>query len=678
MDSSPGTHVNSVDGDVYGRLVQARDIHSLTINAGERPAPPPGADVVLDPPRPATAVRGREGLVGELLAEMRAGAAVPHVLTGPGGFGKTTVAAELAGRARAEGRTVFWVRPGSVAASMIEVAVELGGSRREAEEVRTTRHLAMRWVWRHLDDAPRPWLLVIDNADRPEELDPENRPGDQLGWMRASPGGFVLVTTRVDDPAQWAPARIHRVEALEAGAAASALADHAALAGTAGAEELAERLGRVPLALSLAGRILATHRVLFPDARALLARLEEGVDRLDELAAPFVTGPDVDRRLLSGVWDLSLRSVAEREPYARPLLQVLAVLGSNAVPVPLRRLPPAELASGPLEGLDDVGLARAVNALIVHGLVALGEHGGEAALRMHPLVAETVRAGIGDSAVTDIVSGLLQWRPDSDFTLEASAYTALAGVLARVHHARHPTVVQASVGRFRVAMLLGDRMEAERSLGRLVETAEAALGGTHPETLRARHAWADSLRALDRWGEAQEIYRSVHSDRVSRLGPDHPDTLSSLHQVALIAGLRGDLKAAEQGFQTVLAAYEGREEEPTALHALQNLAYIRMLRGDNDGAEAGFLRVREAWSRVLGEDHPNTGQADYFLARNAAERGDHARAAAMFDEVARTRAAAMGEENTLVVQARERAERARQAVKGSDARGRGDEGGPLT
>ncbi|SHI96382.1 Tetratricopeptide repeat-containing protein [Nocardiopsis flavescens] len=662
MDSPSGPRANTVHGDVYGRLLQARDIHSVTIGAGERPAPPPGADVVLDPPRPAVAVRGREGLVGDLLAEMRAGTDVPHVLTGPGGFGKTTVAAELAQRARAEGRTVFWVRPGGVAASMIEVAVELGGSRREAEEVRATRHLAMRWVWRHLDGAPRPWLLVIDNADRPEELDPEHRPGDQLGWMRASPGGFVVVTTRVDDPAQWAPARLHRVGPLEAGAAASALADHAAPEGAAGAGELAERLGRVPLALALAGRILATHRVLFPDARALLARLEEGVERLDELAAPFVTGPDADRRLLSGVWDLSLRLVAEREPYARPLLQVLSVLGPDAVPVPLRRLPPAELASGPLEGLDDVRLARTINTLLVHGLVTLGGHGGETSLRSHPLVSETIRAGIGDSAVTDVVSRLLRRRPDNDFTLEASAYAALAGVLTRLHHARHPAVVQASVGRFRVAMLLGGREEAERSLALLAETARAALGGTHPEALRARHAWADALRALDRWEEAGRVYDSVHRDRRDRLGPDHPDTLSSLHQVALIAGLRGDLEASEQGFHAVLAAHGGREEEPTAVSALQNLSSIRMLRGDTGAAWEGFLRVREIRGRLLGEDHPDTLEADYYLAGAAAERGEHALAAEMFDRFARSRAEAVGEDGPMVAEARARAERAREAA----------------
>ncbi|WP_436886513.1 tetratricopeptide repeat protein [Nocardiopsis dassonvillei] len=660
MDSPPEPHANTVNGDVYGRLLQARDIHSVTINAGERPAPPPGADVVLDPPRPATAVRGREGLVGTLLAEMRAGASVPHVLTGPGGFGKTTVAAELAGRARAEGRTVFWVRPGSVAASMIEVAVELGGSRREAEEVRATRHLAMRWVWRHLDGAPRPWLLVIDNADRPEELDPEHRPGDQLGWMRASPGGFVVVTTRVDDPAQWAPARMHRVEPLEAGAAASALADHAALEEPAGAGELAERLGRVPLALSLAGRILATHRLLFPDARTLLARLEEGVDRLDELAAPLVTGPDADRRLLSGVWDLSLRLVAEREPYAEPLSRVLAVLGPDAVPVPLRRLPVEVLARGPLEGLDEVALARAVNALVVHGLVALGGHGGETALRMHPLVSETIRAGIDDTAVTGVAEALLLRRADHDPLMEAGAHHALEQVWERLPGETDQAAFRARTRRSRALMLLGFREEAVNRLRALAAAGTERLGTSHPETLSTRHALGDALRSLDRFAEAEEVFRTVHRERESVLGPDHPDTLSSLHQVALVVALGGDLEAAGRLFHDVWEA-AGDEEEPTAVQARENLAYLRMLRGDHEAAAKGFRWARGTWERLLGARHPRTINADYLLARNAAERGDHAQAVPLFEKVARIRSEILGENHLLTVDARDAAERSRAA-----------------
>ncbi len=383
---------NTTRGTVHGQLLQARDIHHLTVasvpetNAPDTVVP----DISLAPPLPATAVRGRTRLLEELITAMGSGTSVPHVLTGPGGFGKTTVAAALAAHARGEGRRVFWVRAGDVSAGLLEAAVEAGGPRSEAEEVRDSPQRAARWAWQHLDRSPEPWLLVFDNADRPEELDPLHRPGEQVGRLRTSPAGFVLVTSRVDDPALWAPAQLHTVGELSNAAAGAALADHAGEETLPGAEELAERLSGIPLALALAGRILAAHRVLFPDARALLKRLEEdGVTHLDSLAEPFA--PE-EKDLLSGVLHVSLELVVDREPAALPILRLLSDLGGEGTPVPLRRLAPEILRKETLCLDDGAEGARAVDTLALHGLVRLVRNEKDTELHLHPLVSEAVRA----------------------------------------------------------------------------------------------------------------------------------------------------------------------------------------------------------------------------------------------------------------------------------------------
>ena len=658
---APPPKGTSARGDVHGQLVQARDIHGgVTVNAPQAPAPV--ADVSLDPPRPATAVRGRTELLAGLRAAMERGAPVPHVLTGPGGFGKTTVAAALAEHARSEGWTVFWVSPDAILPSMLEVAVELGGSRQEAEQFKTAPRQAARWVWRQLDQSPRPWLLVIDNADRPEELDPENRPGEQRGWMRASPGGFVLVTSRVDDPALWAPAKVHQVKVLEGEDAARALADHAGDSELSGAEALVERLGGVPLALSLAGRILATHRVLFPDANSLLNRLREGVAELDELAGPLVNGADSERRLLSGVWELSLRMAAEREPNAAPLLRILAVLGPNAATVPLRRLPLSELAGGALDPFGEADLARAVNALVVHGLVTVGQRSGETSLRLHPLVSETVRASLGPESLPllETVERLLLWNADYDPSLELVGHTALRGVLLRLHGPGHPDPTRADTLAGRVMMLLGHAETAERKLRDIVERSRVDLGGNHPECLRAQHALADALRAMDRIEEAEELYRAAADERESVLGPRHPETLSSRHQVALMAGLRGDLDASEEGFRAVWQVYAdlSLEDNRTALYTLENLSFIQLLRGDPDSAEHGFHQVRKARVRTLGQLHPHTVESDFNLARAAFAREDYRTAVERFGQVVELREEILGEDHPLTAMAREWLEKA--------------------
>ncbi|GAB2493420.1 tetratricopeptide repeat protein [Nocardiopsis aegyptia] len=667
MVSPPDAHDNAVHGAVSGQLVQARNIHGgVTINVP--PAPPaPLSDVSLDPPRLATAVRGRDELLAELGAAMEVGAPVPHVLTGPGGFGKTTVAAALAEQARADGWTVFWVRPGSVAASMLEAAVEVGGSRAEADRVRPTRRQAARWVWRHLDNAPRPWLLVIDNADRPEELDPENRPGDQLGWMRASPGGFVLVTSRVDDPAQWAPARVHRIGQLDGDAATGALSDHAGLVGLPGARALAERLGGVPLALFLAGRILATHQVLFPDARALLHGLDQGVSKLDELAAPLVSGGDTERTLLSGVWELSLRLVSENEPKAAVLLRLLSVLGPFASEIPLRRLPITELGAGVLGRLSEAELARLVNALVVHGLISVVSPQGETALRLHPLVSETVRARFGESdlPLVEEAERLLALQRDHDLGFELRAQSTVTDLYLRLRFRADPAVIDSIVSGARSLMLLNFTDEALSVLEPAVEEAVGALGASHPATLRAQHAVGDVFRAQEQIEEAEAVYRAVHRVREESLGPTHPETLTTRHQLALMAGLRGDLDTAEEGFRAVWEALAeaAPEDHTTSLQALENLAYVRMLRGDLEAAEEGFRHVLRVRREVLGSRHPVTVSSEFYVARNAFERGDHTRAEKGFGRAFRERVRILGEDHPTTQAAREWWEKAQRRLR---------------
>jgi tetratricopeptide (TPR) repeat protein len=627
MASPPDAHDNASHGAVYGQLVQAGDIHGgVTINAPAQAAPTaPVADVSLDPPRLATAVRGRDALLAELGAAMKAGAPVPHVLTGPGGFGKTTVAAALAERARADGWTVFWVRPGSVAASMLEAAVELGGSRAEAEQVRPTRHQAARWAWRHLDNASRPWLLVIDNADRPEELDPENRPGDQLGWMRSSPGGFVLVTSRVDDPAQWAPARVHRIGELDGAAAATALTDHAGTAELAGADELAERLGGVPLALFLAGRILATHRVLFPDARALLGRLDEDLSALDRLAAPLVGGHDGDRRLLSGVWGLSLRLAAEKDPHAAPLLRLLAILGADAVDIPLRRLPVSELGLGPL---DEVSFARTVNALIVHGLITLTTSRDEQCLRLHPLVSETVRDTFtdNDAVLLDDAEHLLAKQRDRDMILELHAHLTLHRLSERLRPDQPRAGLRARLNAARCLLLLGMNDTAEDALTTLLATARGTLGEQDADTLQVRHFLAESWLYQGRLDEAEDEYRALLRERETVLGLEHPSALDTRHQLILVATRRGDWDTAVVMARALLAdrvRVSGPEDLQTLL-TRENLAWAVYWQGDSATAERELRDVRQAYARTQGEYDENTNQADMYLAFIAADRGDHA------------------------------------------------------
>lgn len=460
---------------------------------------------------------------------------------------------------------------------------------------------------------------MIDNADRPEELDPENRPGEQRGWMRASPGGFVLVTSRVDDPALWAPAQVHRVDSLGSQDAVNALVDHAGRHRLPGSEELAARLGGVPLALSLAGRILATHRILFPDAQSLVEHLDEDVSQIDALAAPLTSGNDPERQLLSGVWDASLRLVAAQNPQAIPLLRVLAILGSDGRGVLLAKLSLEDLRRGALDladaPLDAASLARALNALVVHGLVTIIDVESGLALHLHPLVSEGVRAGMTsrDLPLLEEVGALLDRQGELDLRFHIAARGTLARLWRRLPEGAlgHRTRASELANRRelgRAYLLIGLPETGERVFTELWEDAAAVLGAEHPFTLKSRHYLAESRMYQGLLDEAESEFRALHSTVTSALGADDAATTEVRYMLALILVHRGSWAEAEKQLRRV---YEERmatsaETEPKVLFTATTLAHVALQQGRAREAEETLRRVYAIRERTLGAAHSQT------------------------------------------------------------------------
>ncbi|MFD0577948.1 AAA family ATPase [Dactylosporangium darangshiense] len=194
-------------------------------------------------------VRGRDELLRELLVEVRAPSGHPWVLHGLGGAGKSTVAMELARQAQAEGIDVYWVEALDIDRGMADVARRLGVDPTALLLGRATGLSLPEAIWGRLAAAERPWLLVFDNADDPNDPKGLGSPASGTGWFRASERGMVLATTRRADPAAWGPASVLRpVPILPAQDGGRILLDHAPEGGSEEqARALADRLGGLPL-----------------------------------------------------------------------------------------------------------------------------------------------------------------------------------------------------------------------------------------------------------------------------------------------------------------------------------------------------------------------------------------------------------------------------------------------
>ena len=227
------------------------------------------------------------------------------------------------------GVDVWWVSGADksrLVAGMRAVARRVGVSDAELR-----REDAADLLWQRLAGRQQEWLLVIDNADDPQILaGPSRQVGDGTGWLRPlrSSAGMVLVTSRDGRASSWGSwCRLYRLGVLDSGEAAQVLVDHAGghkELGSAGeAEALARRLGRLPLALKIAGSFLAESRAV-PAAFAApgaartysqyLAAIEGGqLEVVFQVPAAGELTAEQSRQVIGRTWELTLDLLTARQ-----------------------------------------------------------------------------------------------------------------------------------------------------------------------------------------------------------------------------------------------------------------------------------------------------------------------------------------------------------------------------
>ncbi|KAH6989834.1 putative kinesin [Ilyonectria destructans] len=175
--------------------------------------------------------------------------------------------------------------------------------------------------------------------------------------------------------------------------------------------------------------------------------------------------------------------------------------------------------------------------------------------------------------------------------------------------------------------------EAEQMNRRALDTSEKVLGRQHPDTLASINNLALVLRYQGKYEEAEQINRRAldarekykEAEQIKRraldasekvLGREHPSTLTSISNLALVLRYQGKYKEAEQINRRALDAREkvlGRQH-PDTLTSISNLALVLQYQGKYGEAEQMNRRALDAREKVLGRQHPDTLTSVYNLA----------------------------------------------------------------
>jgi eukaryotic-like serine/threonine-protein kinase len=170
------------------------------------------------------------------------------------------------------------------------------------------------------------------------------------------------------------------------------------------------------------------------------------------------------------------------------------------------------------------------------------------------------------------------------------------------------------------------------------------LGPDHPDTLRCMNNLAVSYSGLGRYADALMLHEQTLTLRKAKLGPDHPDTLSSMMNVATSYARLGREADALMLREQTLALRKAKlgPDHPDTLWSMNYLAnsYLNLGRyPDAVKLNEETLALRKA---KLGPDHPDTLRSMSDLAASYSALGSHAAAIKLQKETLALRKAKLG------------------------------------
>jgi tetratricopeptide (TPR) repeat protein len=571
---------------------------------------------------------------------------------------------------------VFWVHAGTRArfeegyCRIAEATKMSGRDNPKADILRLVRN----WL---SDKRKGRWLMVVDNADDASVFFQDvsqNRAADGSDVSQAellsdflpqSPNGAILFTSRSRDAAYRLTGdhgSIVEVRPMNDDDALALLDKKlGSIARQDEAAELIRTLDYMPLALTQAAAFIRQRAPLMSLSRYINEVRRSDADRA-RLLERDVGDSRRDGRASNSImttWQISFEYIRKQTPTAARLLSLMSLFDRQGIPESLlqkryRRNQDEDKDEEKGAHFDDD-----IHTLISFSLVEVGVY--EQEFEMHRLVQFSTKKWL------ELSNKLEQWKQTYVMLMDESypvgrhknwpACQALFPHAAAVLDSRPENAeglkAWASV-LFKASWYAGEigQYEAAENMNRIaLEEKESLLGLEHPSTLTSVSNQAVVLQYQGKYEAAEAMNRRALEGYEKALGNEHPDTLTSLDNLAVVLQYQGKYEAAEAMNRRAL---EGREkalgnEHPYTLTSVSNLAVVLQYQGKYEAAEAMNRRALGGREKALGNEHPNTLTSVSNLAVVLRYQGKYEAAEAMNRRALEGREKALGNEhpNTL-------------------------------
>ncbi len=443
-------------------------------------------------------------------------------------------------------------------------------------------------------------------------------------WLSPSPLARTLITTRSHEYRNFGGAI--PLEVLSNDQAKNLLKKHGIeiTSQEEDTDDLLERLGGHSLALDIAGTAIKENG---GHIHRLLEEIE--TDNDDLLNAPIELTGELPAGHQPSIVKTFKHSIDRLDEPGKDLLRIAA----NLSPEPIRD----EFVELIIRKADDLNekdsirtCKRALRQSAQYSLIFRHEH----LFNVHALISASVRyLGMTDDdrgkALLNTTIELLHFIINPE-----SSYEEASSIALEVTHARFLTETVDKASGLELLGLLnrlahfynqrGNYPLAVRKFKRIFEIARGKFGPSHPNTLTSMNNLAAMLRVMGNNIEAKALLELVLGIRQKIFGLEHPDTMSSMESFASTLHSMGDYEGAKELQELVLGIRQKNfgPDHPNTLPSMNNLSVMLYFTGELNEAKKLQEDALEKSKSVLGPEHLHTLSAMNNLAEMLRDLGE--------------------------------------------------------
>ena len=420
-------------------------------------------------------------------------------------------------------------------------------------------------------------------------------------------GGHVIITSR--NPNWGNLARSMVVSKFERSKSIEFLFKRTSQQDRKAADDLAEALGDLPLALEQAGAYMET------TAKPLDEYLKAFQERRLEVLAKGK--PSDYPKTVATTWDISFQAVQEGYPVASELLRLFSYLAPDDITLGYLTKGSGHLPDKVASVLRvEDGLDEALAALRRYSLISINGdrvsvHRIVQAVTRDNLALQEQRAWAGaavkllnDQFPEDHIDNVQTWQECS---------ILLPHAMAAAEHARELGVELEATSRLLnesglYLQTLGEFVAARSALERALKIDEKVYGKDHPEVAIKVNNLGLVLQDLGKLQEARKLYERALKIDEKVYGKDHPSVAIKVNNLGLVLQDLGKLQEARKLYERALKIDEKvyGKDHPSVAIKVNNLGSLLQDLGKLQEARKLYERALKIFREVLGEDHPST------------------------------------------------------------------------